>query len=65
MDFNKTFQEADYSDDSLIRAPIVRKSRLSGQKVWEQISTSELMGDSIYNQENSLIWKYQLGTNVS
>ena len=36
-----------YSDDSLIRAPIVRKSRLSGQKVWEPISTSAQMGDSV------------------
>ena len=34
-----------YSDDSLIR-----KSRLSGQKVREPISVSELMGDSV-------IWK--------
>ena len=36
-----------YSDDSLIRAPIVRKSRKSGQKVSEPISTSGLSGDSV------------------
>ena len=39
-----------YSDDSLIRVPIVRKSRYSGQKVREPISVSGLMGDSV-------IWK--------
>ena len=36
-----------YSDDSLIRAPTVRKSRLSGQKVREPISFSGLMGVSV------------------
>ena len=37
----------EYSDESLIRAPIVRKSRLSGQKVQEPISFSGLMGVSV------------------
>ena len=36
-----------YSDDSLIQAPILRKSRKSGQKVREPISVSGLMGDSV------------------
>ena len=36
-----------YSDDSLMRAAIVRKSCLSGQKVRESISVSGLIGDSV------------------
>ena len=34
-----------YSDDSLIRAPIIRKSRLSGQKVREPISATLICSD--------------------
>ena len=46
-----------YSEDSLIRDPIVRKSRWSRQ-VWELISTSGLMGDSV-------IWKTRLSGNIN
>ena len=46
-----------YSDDSLIRAPIVRISRLYGQKVLERISVSGLMGDLV-------IWKTRFSGNI-
>ena len=50
-----------YSDDSLIRAPIVPKSHLSGQKVWEPISKSGLMGDSAIQKtrksEENIDWE--------
>ena len=47
-----------YSDDSLIRAPIDSPElSLIRTKVWEQISTSGLMGDSV-------IWKTRLSGTI-
>ena len=53
-----------YSDDSLIQAPIVRKSRYGKDKKsrnWFGVGTNGRFN----NPENSLIQKYRLGTNVS
>ena len=52
-----------YSDDSLIRGPVVRKSHLSGQKVWG-FPLLHYNGQ-FSNPENSLIRKYRPGTNMS
>ena len=43
-----------YSNDSLIRAPIVQKSRYSRQKVREPISVSELMGGSVIGKRSEI-----------
>ena len=52
-----------YSDDSIIQAPIVRKSHYSRQKNGNRFQVRTKGRFS--NPENSLIRKYRPGTNVS